>query len=502
MNHSCRRIALALFAHLSLVLQVACGGQSQNSLSDDGANSDACPAASCAANEAWNQASCACEPLDGNIPPAAADASEDRIEAATDCPCPGGSMSVSVTAGQCVCVPIEAGADAAVPPADATPDTSTTDSPEDAPHDSPGAQDAVVHDSASSGEPLSNDSGATHDSSAIYDSASSHDSSSTADSSFPLDATSPLDSSYFYGFDSSYSTYDSSSYCAPTACGPGYGATPSCECFACTNACPAGETPSAGCGGCSPCGYKCPAGLEYGSGCNCGPPGSDAGPDTGDGGGVSCLLEGYISCSAGSWCQLGICPDNTSQYGCYCNPDGTADCDSACPVPPPCTIPGEGTCPYGDQCLFGHCAADPSSSVLICSCSSGGSAYCQTAPCSELPDSGPGLGLDAGDGGTTCLLEGNYPCSAGSFCALGFCPYGGTELGCTCNADGTATCQLVCPAPPPCTIPGEGVCPYGAECTYGTCSGNTGTQLSCSCGGGGVANCYTVSCGWAEAGAD
>lgn len=209
------------------------------------------------------------------------------------------------------------------------------------------------------------------------------------------------------------------------------------------------------------------------------------------------MLEGYYACSAGSWCQLGICPDGTTQYGCYCNQDGTASCALTCPVPPPCTIPGQGTCPYGAQCAFG-CAADASSTALVCSCNSGGVAYCNTTPCNAL-EGGIGPSVDAGDGGVTCLLEGYYACSAGSWCPLGVCPDNTTQYGCTCNADGTATCRLTCPTPAPCTIPGEGTCPYQTSCIFGTCVGEAGTQLSCYCSGS-SASCYTIPCGAADGG--
>ena len=81
----------------------------------------------------------------------------------------------------------------------------------------------------------------------------------------------------------------------------------------------------------------------------------------------------------------------------------------------------------------------------------------------------------------------------GQYCQLGTCP-DGTPYGCTCNADGTTTCNLVCPPPAPCVIPGEGTCPYGQSCTYGTCNGTSGSQLTCYCQGS-YASCYTTSCG-------
>jgi len=303
----------------------------------------------------------------------------------------------------------------------------------------------------------------------------------------------------------------------PGFCPNGYVLSESCQCISCTNSCPIGQTPGPSCNGCVACNYACPAGFDAGPSCGCVPHGTDAGnppppadsgthpADSGsqqDGGsGVTCLLQGYTQCAAGSWCELGICPDNKTQYGCFCNADGTATCDVNCPRPPDCTIPGEGDCPYGAQCVYGSCSGNSSSDLFICSCGYGGSASCYTASCA---DGGPSLG-DAGnlyDGsstGTTCLLEGYDSCPAGSFCSLGTCPDGTTQYGCTCNADGTATCNLTCPIPPPCEIPGEGTCPSETQCTFGTCEGDAGTQLYCNCYQG-TANCYTSACNGSDAG--
>jgi hypothetical protein len=294
--------------------------------------------------------------------------------------------------------------------------------------------------------------------------------------------------------------------CPPYYCGNGYTTDQFCQCVPCNSTCPYGQQAGPGCNGCVACPYQCPANFDYGPNCGCVPHGTEAGAppptDGGDGGGVTCQIEGYYSCTAGSWCELGICPGGTTQYGCYCNMDGTATCDLSCPVPPPCAIPGQGTCPYGAQCVYGSCANNPNGDLLVCSCNSGGpsggSAYCYTASCA---DGGPFIGdggifEDGGgnDAGVTCLLEGYRSCSAGSFCSLGTCPNGTTQYGCLCNADGTATCDLTCPAPPPCVIPGEGTCPYGTQCTFGTCNGGVGTTLTCYCAYGGSANCYTSSC--------
>jgi hypothetical protein len=109
---------------------------------------------------------------------------------------------------------------------------------------------------------------------------------------------------------------------------------------------------------------------------------------TDGGGGVTCLLEGYVTCNAGSFCPVGTCPDNQTQYGCFCNADGTATCDLDCPPPAPCVIPGEGTCPSGTQCQYGTCNGT-SGSILSCSCYAG-NASCYTYSCAQ------GNGFDGG----------------------------------------------------------------------------------------------------------
>jgi hypothetical protein len=462
MNQAIHRFALAILAS-SASLLLACGGQSANV--PEGADSgvtETCLETPCSSNMVWNQARCQCDPLDASAPVV------DVVT--TTCPqirCPAGSVQ-GVVGNTCACVPIDAGnpADSTLP-IDARADVSSTHPPHDATNDVSDAVADVIEE--------------------------------------PDVYIEPPDV-YFYDAPPPN--------CDPTQCGPGFVAVPTnsgsfgyyCQCVACANDCPSGQTPAAGCGGCTACSYKCPAGFEYGSGCNCGPPGTDAGPNTADSGPyppdaakATCLLQGYTTCSAGSWCQLGTCPDGTTQYGCYCNPDGTANCDLVCPIPPPCTIPGQAPCPYGSQCVYGDCAADASSNALVCSCNSGASASCYTSSCGNLIDDGGSEGGVAGDGGVTCLLEGYTSCSAGSWCQLGICPDNVTPYGCTCNADGTATCSLTCP-PASCTIPGEGTCPIGSSCTFGTCTSSSGTRLSCYCYSAGNAYCNTVSC--ADAGGD
>jgi hypothetical protein len=460
MNRSRRRTLLFLFTQSSLVLLIACGGTSQ--ILPGSASGDApCPESACSSNKSWNPLSCMCEVRgDGGSP--------DGADAETPCPqiqCPAGSVQ-GRAGGACACVLIEAGVLDATPLVDAPNDVAQLDATHDSPDNSQVAPlDASPYDSTTyDAAPLD---GSPFDAT-IYD------------APYIVDATT---------FDSYYS-YDSP-WCGPFWCPPGYQMNAFCQCLPCSIACPSGQSPTAGCGGCAPCSTKCPAGFQYGNGCNCGPPGTDAAANGADGGSVTCLLQGNFPCSAGSWCPLGTCPDNTTEYGCYCNADGTASCSLVCPPPPACAIPGQGTCPYGAQCVYGDCATDASATALVCNCNSGGSASCYTSLCNGAEAGVPSA--DAGDGGVTCLLEGNYLCSAGSWCPLGVCPDNTTEYGCTCNPDGTATCKLTCPPPPACTIPGEGTCPSGTSCLFGTCTSNAATQLSCFCNSG-YANCFTIPC--------
>ncbi|MGO9838926.1 MAG: hypothetical protein ACLP1X_32495 [Polyangiaceae bacterium] len=439
MNHAGCRATLLVLALVSSALLAACGGKSADTLNEPG-DAEASPDA--------NQ-------------PVVADATSDCAAL----PCPTGS-NPGLEDGECACLPVDSGIEV-----DATDDAPVNYSYPDV-SQVPNYPDASYADAFA---PYT-------EASVMFDAQVFQDAPAVPDSGF---------------------------FCSPYLCGNGYVPDQYCDCIPCDATCPLGQTPGPGCNGCVACNYTCPAGFDYGAGCGCVPHGVDAGilpgnpvdggnPGGGDGGGIVCLIEGYTQCSASSWCELGVCPDNTTQYGCYCSADGTATCDVNCPQPPPCTIPGEGTCPYGSQCVFGSCS-DPSNSVFVCSCNSGGTAYCNTSSCA---DGGPFI-FDSGapgDGGVTCLLEGQVACSAGSFCSLGTCPDGTTQYGCTCNQDGTATCNLTCPPPPPCEIPGEGTCPYGSQCVFGTCNGNVGTLLSCYCEYGGGASCYTSSCGATDGG--
>ena len=453
MNHARCRTALFALALLSSALLLACGGKSSDTL--DGLSGDgACLPAPCPLGLGGDPVTCTCDLSTDAAPPV-------EVDASSECQvlrCPAGSVAASQS-GQCFCLLVDSGA----------------------PVDAMAIHDAMPPDVS---QPNSPD--------ASYEDVSSPEASSFDVFAPPPDSSVPTDGPYF----------DS---CPPNYCGVGYAPSPSefCECVLCPNPCPAGQTPGISCSSCVACPYVCPVGFDPGPNCGCVPRGTEAGTvppvDAGDGGdsgpGVTCVIEGYTRCSAG-WCELGLCPDDRTQYGCYCKADGTAACDLSCPVPPPCTIPGEGTCPYGSQCVFGSCE-NQSDSVFVCSCSSGGSAYCDTASCA---DGGPPVVGDGGNpgysgGGVTCLLGGGYAsCNAGSFCALGTCPDGTTQYGCFCNQDGSSTCNLTCPQPPPCEIPGEGTCPYGSQCVFGSCSGDGGTQLSCYCGYGGQVSCYTFPC--------
>lgn len=429
-----RLLALFALVFASATALLACGGRAGDGLKlgDDG-GIGTCEVLPCPSNAPWNPDTCACEATDDAGIPIV-------VDARAECPpiaCPAGS-ELTLLKSSCVCISR---------PRDAGPDVTTF--PEDAPYE--------------------------YDSPYYY-----------PDVGYSYDAP------YFYP-DGSCPFYNYN------PCQPGYTLNAGCSCNLCPAVCPTGQTPGPGCNGCTACTSKCPVGFDYGPSCSCVPEGVEAGPpgptDSGDAG-VSCLVEGYTTCAPDSWCQLGTCPDGTSQYGCYCDHDGNSTCSLSCPIPPPCDIPGQASCPYGQQCIYGSCSTDPAASLLVCSCNSygsSGSAYCYTASCADggpqyLPDAGP-----PNSGGVTCLLEGYYTCNAGSFCPVGSCP-DGSQYGCFCNQDGTATCNLNCPTPPPCQIPGEGSCPYGTSCVFGCGGGSAGTGLSCYCGWGGSANCSTQPC--------
>jgi hypothetical protein len=458
MQSSPTRKALSLLAALPglllVLLLAACGGRSDSlMIGDDGAGDDGgvvgtedgggCGFVSpCPSGAPWDPAVCACVLQDDAGQPY-------MVDAASTCPdiaCPQGTFFEQV-GNQCMCVtyPVDASVD-----------------------------DVWV--GYDSGVP---------DSYVGYDQYVGYDSPITYYDAYPQDAP--------YYYDSPFCGF-------PVYCGTGYTSDQYCNCVRCSLTCPAGQEPAAGCGSCQACQtYACPAGFDQGPNCGCVPHGLDAGPppppaDGGGDGGAGCVLESYNQCALGSWCPLGTCPDNKTQYGCYCNNDGTATCNLNCPAPPVCNIPGLGTCATGQTCLFGQCQGD-AGSILYCSCQYGGQAYCNTLSCANnyFGDAGP---TDAGtsDAGPSCFLEGYQQCPVGQYCQLGSCQ-DGTPYGCTCNADGTTDCNLICPPPAPCTIPGLGTCPYNQTCTFGSCTSSTSTQLSCYCQYGGQASCYTTNCG-------
>jgi hypothetical protein len=490
MDSARRPFPLLLLAVALAALLLACGGRSQGPSGDLGVDSGdggACAPVPCPSNLPWDPVTCSCgggSTVDGGSLPIDVDATAGGCSGAR---CPDGYV-LTMLGAQCACVPHSVPAGGEGGP------------------DAPYSYDAPYYPPADAQLLYPADARVYADAPYV-----SYDASSSS-----------VDGGYYGGDDGGggyYGGYDGGYYCYPyygyygNPCGTGYVRDQYCGCVACAETCPPGQTPGVGCSACVACPYSCPAGFVDGPGCTCVPRGTDAGiitppVDAGeagvgaDAGGVTCVLEGYYSCAAGSWCQLGVCPDGKTQYGCYCSPDGKATCDLSCPVPPPCTIPGEGTCPYGAQCVYGSCAADPGGALLVCSCYSSGTAYCSTTSCAD----GGAWYIDAGappaDAGVTCLLEGYVSCNAGSYCSLGTCPDGKTPYGCFCNADGTATCDLTCPPAPPCDIPGEGLCPYQTQCVYGTCSGGAGTLLSCYCGYGGSASCYTYPCSEGGVGAD
>ncbi len=433
MAHARRHIAFFFFALAPMVFLLASGcgggvsGQHSTATEDDAGQSAECTVLPCPSGLGWDPVTCACDVtgVGTEVPDAAA-------LSCAGLRCTSGRVA-EVVNGQCACVAVgsRVTADATSPDRvlDASHDVTVTDAPSVTYYDAYPAYDAVPYQDA---------------------------------------GPCPFYPAYY--------------------CGNGYSLNDNCQCIACSSTCPNGETSGPNCDGCVACSTKCPEGFVEGPNCGCMPAGTT--PVTGPGdAGPTCTLEGYYTCSAGSWCSLGTCPDGATQYGCYCDANGQATCQLECPSPPPCTIPGQGTCPYGSQCAYGTCTSG-SDSLLVCSCYQGG-AYCSTQSC-EAGFYGPDAG-NPSDSGVTCLLGGYVTCNAGSFCSVGTCPDGTTQYGCFCNEDGTATCDLTCPTPPPCTIPGEGTCPYGSQCTFGTCNGNSGTLLSCSCYGG-SASCYTYSC--------
>jgi hypothetical protein len=406
----------------------------------------------CPSNAPWNPDTCACEAVRDSGAPFV-------VDAMAECPeitCPSGS-ALSLLDGACVCL---------IVPRDAGPDGTTAEY--DAPYVPPPPYDATYYPPP------------PYPDASIY---------------YPDTGTA------YYPDGGPFCGYYPPGY--PYACPSGYTLGPNCTCDLCSATCPIGEQPGPGCNGCTTCTTTCPAGFDYGPSCGCVPQGVDAGPpappDAGDAG-VSCLIEGYNTCAPDTWCALGTCPNGTTQYGCYCDHDGKATCSLSCPVPAPCEIPGQASCPVGQSCIYGSCASDPNGDLLVCTCntysyygSDAGSASCYTASCA---DGGPQYLPDAGqpnDGGVSCLLEGYTYCNAGSFCPIATCP-GGTSVGCFCNQDGTSTCDLTCPPVAPCEIPGEGTCPYGTSCVFGCGGGTTGTGLSCYCQWGGGASCSTEPC--------
>jgi hypothetical protein len=368
-----RPVGLLLFL-ASLASIAGCAGHS--TVLGSGEDVDgACTPTACAAGSVWDEASCSCA---AGLPDAGPVVQPDAT--VPTCPplaCPPGWGS-GVLQGQCACVMLDAGPpDATVPT-----DGSLTDAP---PSD----------DSSSDANPTD---------------------ANPTDAN-PTDAPPDAD----YDACNIYCPYPQvmgpgcTCQCTPNWCGAGYAATPQCGCTPCTNACPSGSSPAAGCGSCVACSFPCSAGFMFGDGCSCVPcapdicpsgktPGSGCNtcvactnacpagftygeecgcvPDGVDASvpadsGVTCSIGGYNgTCAAGSWCPLGTCGDGKTQYGCYCNPDGTATCNVTCPL---CTIPGVGMCSYDAWCTFGTCAGD-ASEQLECYCYAGGSS-CQTLSC-------------------------------------------------------------------------------------------------------------------------
>jgi hypothetical protein len=148
---------------------------------------------------------------------------------------------------------------------------------------------------------------------------------------------------------------------------PGFGSCPV------NTSCDVGQCPDGG----GPISCYCYGGGGYSCNSSCtGAEGGtlDAAPPPDASTGPGCWLEGYQFCPSGTFCAIGTCEDNVTQYGCFCNADGTADCKVDCPAPQPCHIPNYGDCPVNTTCVVGKCP--DGGSDITCSCELGGSYYC------------------------------------------------------------------------------------------------------------------------------
>lgn len=261
------------------------------------------------------------------------------------------------------------------------------------------------------------------------------------------------------------------------------------------------------CGGFDASCAPCPSGTTLDtSSCQCIPLDAsvDAAPKGDASTGPGCWLEGYDYCASDTWCTLGYCPDGT-QTGCFCNATGTATCSVQCPAPPPCYIPTYGNCPAAATCIVAPCA-NPQDGSISCTCSQDGSYSCDgscsgpvdggivDASTGTSTDAGPGCWFSVGYGGVPVGPPGILPfggtqyCASNTYCQLGVCEDRVTPYGCFCNADGTSTCTLACPPPPPCYIPGYGNCAVNTSCDIGACPAGGGS-ISCFCSQGGYYDC-------------
>jgi hypothetical protein len=347
------KLSLMSAVGCALIFLAGCGGHS-NSLGSD--SDSGCVEIQCPHGAAWDPEACVCAEMvdDGQapLPP------DDATTLCQPISCPAGWTVSPESCGGCV--PIDA---------------STT-----------------VYD----------DGGTPTDATVYFDGAYPSDAPYYPSDSpvYVLDAAYPDDGSYYGDACSSFCEYpyepgpDCTCVCYPNYCPPGYATSATCGCEPCPpESCPSGQTPGEGCNACVACSQTCPSGFSYGAECNCVPDGVDAGGEGVDAGGLFCEIGGYGACPAGSWCQLGTCPETTVAYGCFCSAEGVATCDVSCPVPPPCVIPGVGTCPYGTSCVFGSCAGD-AADVLQCYCEGINEAYCQTYACG-----GEGGGIGVADAG-------------------------------------------------------------------------------------------------------
>jgi hypothetical protein len=195
--------------------------------------------------------------------------------------------------------------------------------------------------------------------------------------------------------------------------------------------------------GCPPGAPECRQGSHFDeAACQCVPDDNKQCPDPGicgDGMYWSTTECACLPVDVPPTCE-GICPNGETL-----DPK-TCACITTPPPPPSCTIPGYGTCKFGQPCVLGIC---PDGTSQTCSCLAKGGWACTT--CDDF-DAGPPPIYDAGppiyDAGASCMLAGYGECPSQTSCVLGYCPDGVTPISCFCD-DGNAYCTGACPPPYP-----------------------------------------------------